>query len=105
MRESSTKKMRVMDAQLPAVAVVRVPERRVQILGGAAAGGYLLYLYMSSKGERGYEKARGDDPLYGESVESLRRIANDKKDPRSARAKKILKQKSKKRDPQTGKKK
>ncbi|MBI5893623.1 MAG: hypothetical protein HZB79_08240 [Deltaproteobacteria bacterium] len=63
--------------------------------------GYEAYTYFS-KGERNWEKGRGDDPFWNKSPEELREIERKGTASEKERAKKIRKQKEKK-DRQTGK--
>ena len=51
---------------------------------------------MQGKGERGWEKARGDDPYWGLTKEQLRNIERTGNPREKERAKRIRKQKQKK---------
>jgi len=64
---------------------------------GAVAGQYLWDTFFQGKGERNWEKGKGDDPLWGKTPDQLRDIERTSPDPNERnRARKIRKQKEKK---------
>jgi len=78
-------------------------------IGGLIGAGLGIELgnVMESRGERNWGKAKGQDPFWDKSIEELKKIERNKNNSAEerARAQRIRKQKSKKKDPQSGKKK